>query len=65
MIVGGGVAQMGNLLLQPMRQVVPQRSIPSVARVVRISTAVLGRRSTSMGAVVQVHNLALDQLTQD
>jgi len=64
-VVGGGVAQIGDLLLQPMRQVVQQRSLPSVARVVRISTAVLGRRSTSMGAVVQAHNLVLDQLTQD
>jgi len=64
-VIGGGVAQIGDLLLQPLRQVVQQRSLPSVARVVRINTAVLGRRSTSMGAVVQAHNLVLDQLTQD
>jgi len=43
MIVGGGEAQMGDLL-QPMRQIVQKRSVPSVARVVGISTAVLGRR---------------------
>jgi len=46
-------------------QVVQQRSLPSAAQVVRINTAVLGRRSTSMGAVIQTHNLVLDQLTQD
>jgi glucokinase-like ROK family protein len=62
-VIGGGVAQTGDLLLQPLRQVVQQRSLASVTQVVRISTAVLGRRSTSMGAVVQSLDRVLDQLT--
>ncbi len=64
-VVGGGVAQVGDLLLQPIRQVVQQRSLHSAAQVVRINTALLGRRSSSMGAVVQALNTVLDQLVQD
>jgi glucokinase-like ROK family protein len=64
-VVGGGIAQMGDLLLQPVRQVVQQRSLRSSAQAVRIDTAVLGRRSSSMGAVVQAQNLFLDQWTRE
>ncbi len=64
-VIGGGVAQIGDLLLDPIRQAVRERSLRSAAQAVRISAAVLGRRSTSMGAVVQALNLALDQLTGD
>lgn len=63
-IIGGGVAQMGDLLLDPIRQIVRDRSLRSSAQSVRISAAVLGRRSSSMGAVVQALNLALDRLTE-
>jgi predicted NBD/HSP70 family sugar kinase len=62
-VIGGGVAQIGDLLLDPIRQVVRDRSLRSAAQAVRITAAVLGRRSTSMGAVVQALNVALDQLT--
>jgi glucokinase-like ROK family protein len=62
-VIGGGVAQVGDLLLDPIRQVVRDRSLRSAAQAVRITAAVLGRRSTSMGAVVQALNIALDQLT--
>ena len=61
-VIGGGVAQIGDLLLDPVRQVVGERSLRSAAKAVRISSAVLGRRSTSMGAVVQALNLALDEM---
>jgi len=64
-VIGGGVAQIGDLLLDPIRQVVRERSLRSAAQAVRITAAVLGRRSTSMGAVVQALNLALDQLTAE
>jgi predicted NBD/HSP70 family sugar kinase len=63
-VIGGGVAQLGDLLLDPVRQAVRDRSLRSAAQAVRISTAVLGRRSTSIGAVVQAIDLALDQLTE-
>lgn len=62
-VIGGGVALLGDLLLDPVRQAVRERSLRSAAQAVRISTAVLGRRSTSIGAVVQAVDLALDRLT--
>ncbi len=63
-VVGGGVAQVGDLLLNPVRQTVHERSLRPAAQALRISTAVLGRRSTGIGSVVQAINLALDQLTE-
>jgi glucokinase-like ROK family protein len=62
-VVGGGVSQMGDLLLEPIRQAVRERSLPSAARAVRISSALLGRRSSGMGAVTQALNTALLNLT--
>ncbi len=61
-VVGGGVAQLGDLLLEPIRNAVRVRSLRSAALAVRINAAVLGRRSTSVGAVVQAINIALDHL---
>jgi predicted NBD/HSP70 family sugar kinase len=61
-VVGGGVAQIGDLFLEPMRQAVQKRSLPASVRAVRISTAVLGRRSSSMGAVIQALTIALHLL---
>ena len=58
-IIGGGVAQTGDILLEPMRQAVQRRSLPAATRVVRITTAMLGRRSSSMGAVIQALSVAL------
>jgi glucokinase-like ROK family protein len=61
-IIGGGVAQTGDILLEPMRQTVQRRSLPAAARIVRITTAMLGRRSSSMGAVIQALSIALHQV---
>ena len=61
-VVGGGVAQLGDLLLEPIRHAVRVRSLRSAAQAVRINAAVLGRRSTSVGAVVQAINVALDHM---
>jgi glucokinase-like ROK family protein len=61
-IIGGGVSQLGDLLLDPIRKTVMERSLNSAAKVVRITSAVLGRRASSMGAVVQAINLSLDRL---
>lgn len=63
-VVGGGVAQMGDLLLEPIRKTVQERSLRSASRVVRITAAMLGRRSTSIGAVVQALNVAFNQITE-
>jgi glucokinase-like ROK family protein len=63
-IVGGGVAQMGDLFLEPIRQAVKTRSLPAAARVVRITAAMLGRRSSGIGAVVQAISLAMHDLIE-
>ena len=52
-IVGGGVAQVGDLFLEPVRKAVLRRSLPAAAQAVRITTAMLGRRSSGMGAIVE------------
>jgi predicted NBD/HSP70 family sugar kinase len=61
-VVGGGVAQTGDLFLEPVRKVVLKRSLPAAAHVVRITTALLGKRSSSMGAVVQALSSALHKI---
>lgn len=63
-VIGGGVSQMGDLLLEPIRHVVAERSLRPAAQAVRITAAVLGRRSSSMGAVVQAIETALCVLTE-
>ena len=63
-VVGGGVAQIGDLLLQPIRDTVARRSLQASARTVRINSAVLRRRSTSMGAIVQALSIALHQVAE-
>jgi glucokinase-like ROK family protein len=61
-VIGGGVSQLGDLLLEPIRKTVMERSLYSAAKIVRITSAVLGRRASTMGAVVQAINLSLDRL---
>lgn len=63
-VVGGGVSIIGDLLLEPIRKSVRERSLPSAAQTVRISAALLGRRSSAMGAVVQALNLVSHRLTE-
>jgi glucokinase-like ROK family protein len=63
-VVGGGVAQIGDLLLQPIRDTVTQRSLQASARTVRINTALLRRRSSGMGAIVQALSIALHQAAE-
>jgi glucokinase-like ROK family protein len=60
-VVGGGVAQLGDLLLEPIRQSVETRSLLSCRESLRITAAVLGRRSSCMGAVVTALNLYCDR----
>ncbi len=58
-VIGGGISQVGDLFLEPIRRHAASRSLLASARTVRITAAVLGRRSTSMGAVVQALSVAL------
>lgn len=64
-VVGGGVAQTGDLLLEPIRMSVRERSLQAAVEAVRITTATLGRRSTGMGAVVQALTIVLHKLTEN
>lgn len=63
-IIGGGVAQSGDILLDPIRLAVQRRSLPAATRAVRITTAMLGRRSSSMGAIVQAITIASRQVAE-
>jgi glucokinase-like ROK family protein len=58
-IIGGGVAQVGDLLTGPIRQEVRERSLRASEHGVRITTAMLGRRSSLIGALVQAINIAV------
>jgi len=51
-IIGGGMAQMGDLLLDTARQVVKERAFPLSAQAVRIVTAQLGDNAGVLGAAV-------------
>jgi len=63
-IIGGGVAQSGDILLEPIRLAVQRRSLPAATRAVRITTAMLGRRSSSMGAIIQAITIASRQVAE-
>ena len=64
-VVGGAVAQIGDLLLQPIRDTVTQRSLQASARTVKINTAILRRHSSGLGAVVQALSIALHQVADE
>ncbi len=51
-IVGGGVAKLGDLLLDPARRVVKERAFSASARAVRILLAQLGDKAGVIGAAV-------------
>lgn len=63
-IIGGGVAQVGDLLTGPIRQAVRERSLRASEHSVRITTAMLGRRSSLLGALVQAVNVAIHQMIE-
>jgi predicted NBD/HSP70 family sugar kinase len=53
-VVGGTLAAAGEVLLEPMREAVQRRAIPSAAEDVEIVTGVLGDRAEVLGAVALV-----------
>ena len=63
-IVGGGVAEVGDLLTAPIRKVVRERSLRAAEHTVKITTAMLGRRSTLIGAMVQATNIAIHNMIE-
>jgi glucokinase-like ROK family protein len=58
-IIGGGVAQAGDLLTTSIRQAVRERSLRAAEQGVHITTAMLGKRSSLIGATVQAINIAI------
>ncbi len=60
-VIGGGVAQVGDLLTASIRQAVRERSLRASEHGVKITTAMLGRRSSLIGALVQAINLAIHE----
>jgi predicted NBD/HSP70 family sugar kinase len=60
-VVGGDLARTGEQLLEPIRQTVREHSLRAAYRAVRITTALLGNKSSAMGAVVQALTIALHQ----
>ncbi|WKZ49296.1 MAG: ROK family transcriptional regulator [Anaerolineales bacterium] len=58
-IIGGGVAQVGDMLTAPIREAVRERAMRASEQSARITTAMLGRRSILMGAIVQAVNIAI------
>ena len=49
-IAGGGMAELGDLLLNPSRHMVKERAFPVAARIVQIVTAQLGNEAGAYGA---------------
>ncbi|HWB66429.1 MAG TPA: ROK family transcriptional regulator [Mycobacteriales bacterium] len=53
-VVGGELAATGDLLLEPMREIVRRHAIPAAANTVEIVTSDLGERSEVLGALALV-----------
>ncbi|MBI5964295.1 MAG: ROK family transcriptional regulator [Chloroflexi bacterium] len=63
-IIGGGVAQAGDLLTTPIRQAVREHSLRASEQSVHITTAMLGQRSSLIGATVQAVSIAIHDATE-
>lgn len=59
-IIGGGVAQAGRLLLDPIRRTLEQRALQPVAQSTRLVQSAIGRDASALGAV----DLALQEVFQ-
>lgn len=63
-IIGGGVAEVGDLLTAPIRKLVKERSLPASEHAVKITTSILGRHSTLIGALVQAAGVAVHNMVE-
>lgn len=64
-VIGGGLSQIGDYLLEPIRRTVQQRSLKVASRSLRITEALLGRRASGMGAVVQALSIVMHQIAEE
>lgn len=60
-IIGGNMARIGDLMLEPIRKTVQERSLRLASSNLRIATALLGKRSSGMGAIVEALNMVIHQ----
>jgi predicted NBD/HSP70 family sugar kinase len=56
-IVGGDLAEAGDLLLDPIRESLHRQTLPSAAALVEVVPAELGPRATALGAVASVERM--------
>jgi glucokinase-like ROK family protein len=61
-IIGGGVALAGDLLLEPVRAQVRKRSLQAGGRAAQVMSASLGQRSMALGAVATALSLCFDHV---
>lgn len=64
-IIGGGVAQIGDTLTNPIRKAVRERAMRASEQSVRITTGMLGRRSLLIGATIQAINIAIHSAAEN
>lgn len=64
-VIGGGVSQMGDLLLEPVRLEVKKRSLKPASQMLKISAALLGRRSSGMGAIADAISTSVHQIAEE
>jgi predicted NBD/HSP70 family sugar kinase len=58
-VLGGGLASLGELLLEPVRETVRQRTLVSLVSAAELRTSELGPRSIAVGAATMVLKAAL------
>jgi predicted NBD/HSP70 family sugar kinase len=61
-IIGGGLSRLGNLLLDPLHDVIRNRTLVSSFAAAEVRTSVLGPRSIAIGAATLVLDAALDDI---
>jgi glucokinase-like ROK family protein len=61
-VIGGGVALAGDLLLEPIRAQVRKRSLQAGGRAAQVVSASLGQRSIALGAVAAALSMCFDRV---
>lgn len=61
-ILGGGLSRLGNLLLEPLRDMIRNRTFVSSLAAADVTTSELGPRSIAIGAATYVLDVALDDV---
>ena len=62
-ILGGGLARLGDHLLEPLREVIRNRTLVSALAAAEVTNSALGPRSIAIGAATYVLDAALDDVS--